>query len=330
MKPLSISLPVFADLEAAAKRIAPHALQTPVLESARLNTLLGRRVLFKAECLQKTGAFKYRGACNFLLQLDTAAKARGVVTFSSGNHAQAIAAAAHLFGISATIVMPEDAPRIKIENTRFYGATVVLYNRVTESREAIAHALAEEKGLTLVPPFDHPWTIAGQGTTGLEFAQQVADLATSLDALLIPCSGGGLTAGCALAFETLSPATQIFCVEPEGFDDTRQSLATDKRVAIELPQHHTDCDALMVPQPGELTFALNQRLLRGGWVANDTQIHQAMRLLMEHLKLVVEPGGAIGLAALLANKSLDKRGETVGIVLSGGNVDPDLLRRVLA
>lgn len=330
MNTLSPRLPVFADLEAAAERIAPHVLQTPVLESPRLNALLRRRVLFKAECLQKTGAFKYRGACNFLLQLDAAAKARGVVTFSSGNHAQAIAAAAQFLGISATIVMPEDAPNIKLESTRFYGATVILYNRATESREAVAQGLAEREGRTLVPPFDHPWTIAGQGTVGLEFSQQVADLGSTLDAVLIPCGGGGLTAGCALAFETLSPNTALFCVEPQGFDDTRQSLEAGTRITLDVANTTTDCDALMLPQPGALTFSINQHLLRGGLVVSEDSVHRAMRLLLEHLKLVGEPGGVVGLAALLEEALPAEAFPTVGVVTSGGNVDPSLLGRVLA
>lgn len=313
---------------AAHERIRPHIRRTPLLESVFLNDLLGARLLFKAEVLQKTGAFKYRGAVNFLAQLVQSEQVRGVVSYSSGNHAQALAAVAHVFGIPATIVMPEDAPQIKIEGTRYYGAKVVLYNRQTENRVEIAEKIVEQTGAILVPPFDHPWIMAGQGTVALEILEDLDQLQATTDQALIPCSGGGLTAGCATVFRALSPATHVFAVEPEGYDDTQRSLEAGSRLEIS-PHQATLCDSLALTCPGELTFEINKALLNGVFTADDKLVRQAMQLAFQHLKLVVEPGGAIGLAALLSGKH-EIKGQTIVVVLSGGNVDPALFSAVLA
>jgi threonine dehydratase len=314
------TLPVFEDIVKARIRIAGKALVTPLLESPVINTRSGGRVLLKAESLQKTGSFKFRGASHFIARLDEQTRKQGVVAYSSGNHAQAVSAAAQQAGVPAVIVMPEDAPRVKIEGTRFYGAQIVFYNRLTQSREEIAATIAEESAAVLLPPYDHPFTMAGQGTVGLELVEQAAALDEALDAVLIPCSGGGLAAGCSIAMKAQSPHTAIYCVEPTGFDDTARSLAAGRRVFIEEPGGATICDALMLPTPGELTFPVLLANLQGGLVVTDTEVQQAMAIAFHHLKLVLEPGGAVALAAVLSGK-LDCRGKTVGVVLSGGNVD---------
>jgi len=313
------ALPTFAEVAAAALRLKGQAVVTPLLESPALNAEVGGRVLLKIETVQRTGSFKFRGAFNRISQIPRAERRTGVVAYSSGNHAQGVAAAAAILNVPATIVMPADAPAIKVDNTRAYGAEVVFYDRHGESREAIAEDIAAAKGATIVRPYDDPAIIAGQGTCGLEIAEQAANAAVALDALLVCCGGGGLVAGCALALAERSPATQIFCVEPEGFDDTGRSLAAGRRLA-NAPGAESFCDALLAPTPGELTFAINRRLLAGGLAVSDDEVARAMSYAFRTLKLVVEPGGAVALAAVLSGR-YDARDKAVAVTLSGGNVD---------
>jgi threonine dehydratase len=316
----TLPLPRLGDIEAAAERLAGWAVTTPLLHSPALDERVGARVLIKPETLQRTGSFKFRGAYNKISQLTQADRAAGVVAYSSGNHAQGVAAAAALLGVEATIVMPADAPSIKIDNTRAYGAQVRLYDRAVESREAVASAIAQDRGATLVRPYDDPDIIAGQGTVGLEIARQAAARGVEMDAALVPCGGGGLIAGVATALAALSPRTAVHGVEPEGFDDTARSLAAGKRLSAD-PAARSFCDALLVPTPGELTFQVNRRLLKAGLAVSDAQVAQAIAYAFRTLKLVVEPGGAVALAALLSGP-FPAKGATIAIVLSGGNVDP--------
>jgi len=313
------ALPTFAEVAAAALRLKGQAVVTPLLESPALNAEVGGRVLLKIETVQRTGSFKFRGAFNCISQIPPAERRAGVVAYSSGNHAQGVAAAAAILNVPATIVMPADAPAIKVDNTRAFGAEVVFYDRHGESREAIAEDIAAAKGATIVRPYDDPAIIAGQGTCGLEIAEQAANAAVALDALLVCCGGGGLVAGCALALAERCPATQIFCVEPEGFDDTGRSLAAGRRLA-NAPGTESFCDALLAPTPGELTFAINRRLLAGGLAVSDDEVARAMSYAFRTLKLVVEPGGAVALAAVLSGR-YDARDTAVAVTLSGGNVD---------
>ena len=322
-------IPDFADVEAAARRLAGHARRTPLLADTPLDRLTGGRILLKLETLQHTGSFKFRGAWNRLAQLDDAQRAAGVVAFSSGNHAQGVAEAARRLAIRATIVMPSDAPRVKMQNTRDLGAEVVEYDRVHESRERIAARLAEERGATLVPSFDDPDIIAGQGTVGLEIAEQAADLGLTLDEVVVCCSGGGLTAGIAIALAKLAPQAGLWTAEPKHYDDHRRSLEAGRRLRNEPGVPASICDALLAPMPGELTFAINQPLLRGGLAVSDDEVRHAMAFAARTLELVVEPGGAVALAAVLTGQ-LETRDRTVAVVLSGGNVDDGLLAAVLA
>ena len=317
----------FADIEAAAVRLRGHAVETPLVESPALNDHLGARVLIKLETLQRVGAFKFRGAYNRLVQLNADQRTRGVVAFSSGNHAQGVALAAKLLGMPALIVMPSDAPSVKVAATRGYGAEVQLYDRLTESREAIAAEIAASRGAIVVPAFDDPHIIAGQGTAGLEMMRQVQAAGATLDIALAPVSGGGLLAGVSEVVKTLSPATEVWGVEPAAFDDLARSLATGERVTIK-PAGRSLCDALESPAPGEITFPMLKKNLAGAVGVTDAEVTEAMRYAFGVLKLVVEPGGSVGLAALLTGK-IPARGKTVGLVLSGGNVDPDLFARVL-
>lgn len=319
--------PRYADIEAAAARLAGQAVETPLLESAALNAKTGARVFLKVESLQRTGSFKFRGAYNRISQIPEAARDAGVVAYSSGNHAQGVAAAAALLGLPAVIVMPADAPEIKIANTRGHGAEVVLYDRHKEEREAVAEAIAAARGATLVRPYEDPGIIAGQGTCGLEIARQAESAGVALDALLVCCGGGGLTAGCALAFAERSPRTKVYTVEPQAFDDTARSLKAGRRLGND-PAARSFCDALLAPTPGELTFSINRRLVTAGLAASEEEVAAAMAFAFRTLKLVVEPGGAVALAALLAGK-LETEGKAVAAILSGGNVDPALYRRVL-
>ena len=317
----------FADIEAAAGRLRGHAVETPLVESPALNDHLGARVLIKLETLQRVGAFKFRGAYNRLVQLNADQRTRGVVAFSSGNHAQGVALAAKLLGMPALIVMPSDAPSVKVAATRGYGAEIKLYDRLTESREAIAAEIAASRGAIVVPAFDDPHIIAGQGTAGLEMMRQVQAAGATLDIALAPVSGGGLLAGVSEVVKTLSPATEVWGVEPAAFDDLARSLATGERVTIK-PAGRSLCDALESPAPGEITFPMLRKNLTGAVGVTDAEVTEAMRYAFGVLKQVVEPGGSVGLAALLTGK-IPARGKTVGLVLSGGNVDPDLFARVL-
>src|SRR5262245_17850407 len=294
-------LPTFAHVQAAAERLKGYAVLTPLLESTALNKRLGFRLLVKAEPLQRTGSFKFRGAFNRLVQLDEAERRRGVVAFSSGNHAQGVAASAEILGIPATIVMPADAPAIKIANTRGYGAEVVFYDRYRDDREAITARIAQERRAAIVRPFDDPDIIAGQGTIGREVFSQLAQLGPAADLLLSPCGGGGLISGIALAMSELTCKTKIHAVEPAGFDDTGRSLKAHARQR-NAPDARSICDALLSPMPGELTFALNDRLLAGGLAVTDEEVLAAMGYGFRELKLVVEPGGAVALAAALSGK----------------------------
>ncbi len=317
----------FADIEAAAARIEGHAIETPLIESPALNERLGGRVLMKLETLQRVGAFKFRGAYNRLVQLSADERKRGVVAFSSGNHAQGVALAARLLGMPALIVMPSDAPAVKVAATRGYGAEIKLYDRLKESREAIAAEIAGSRGAVVVPAFDDPHIVAGQGTAGLEMMRQAAALGASFDTMLAPVSGGGLLAGISEVVKTLSPATEIWGVEPAAFDDLAQSLKAGERVTIK-PTGRSLCDALESPAPGEITFPMLKKNLAGAVAITDAEVTDAMRYAFSTLKLVVEPGGSVGLAALLTGK-VASRGKTVGLVLSGGNVDPELFAQVL-
>jgi threonine dehydratase len=326
--PAAARLPTFDDIVRAARRLQDVAYRTPLLRADALDERVGGRVLVKAECLQRTGSFKIRGAFNRVSELKEAGSAdAGVVAFSSGNHAQGVAAAARLVGIPALIVMPGDAPRLKIDNTRRLGAEIQFYDRWTEDREAIAAQVARDRGAMLVPAYDDPGVIAGQGTVGLELAAQARELGMNLDAVLVPAGGGGLMAGTALALATESPGTQIYSAEPEGFDDHARSLAAGARVT-NAPEARSICDALMAPKPGRITFAINQELLTGGVVATDGDVIVAMEFAFRELKLVLEPGGAIALAALLAGR-IDAKGRTIGLVLSGSNIDRESFSRLL-
>ncbi len=320
--------PTAADVALAAQRLAEFAAHTPLLHAPLLSAHTGGTVYLKAENLQIGGSFKFRGACNRLVQLDTSARARGVVAWSSGNHGQAVAIAGTKLGIPTTIVMPKDAPRLKIENTKRAGAEIVFYDRHTESREEIGRRLTAERGATLVPSYDDRDVIAGQGTTALEIVTQLAQRSGApLDALLVPCGGGGLIAGCAIAAQNVSPHTKVYAVEPDGFDDTARSLVSGRR-EHNAADAATACDALMAPTPGTLTLPINQRLLAGGLSVTDAMVFRAIAYAWRELKLVIEPGGAVALAAIL-NNLFDCRGMTVVVVLSGGNVDADVYDRAL-
>ncbi len=300
------------DVRDAAARLDGVAHRTPVLRSRTLDGLVGAEVHLKAECFQRGGAFKFRGAYSLISTLDAAERAAGVVAFSSGNHAQAVALASQLLGVRAAIVMPQDAPALKLAATRGYGAEVVLYDRYVDDRAATAHELAAERGAVLVPPFDHPLVMAGQGTAALE----LLDEAGRLDALLAPVGGGGLVAGCATVAAALDPGIQVIGVEPEAGDDTRRSLAAGHRVEIPVPR--TIADGQQITAPGELTFPIVQRLVSEVVLVSDGELLDAMRFAFDRLKIVLEPSGACGLAALLAGR-VDP-GERCGVILSGGNV----------
>ena len=323
-----MSAPPFAisyqDVVAAAGRLRGVAHRTPVLTSRTLDERTGARVFLKCENLQRMGAFKFRGAYNRIVQLDDAARARGVVAFSSGNHAQGVALAARLLGVPATIVMPSDAPRAKVAATAGYGAEIVTYDRATMNRGAIAAELAAERGATVVPPYDDPFVMAGQGTVGLEVAEDVPDL----DVVLVCTGGGGLLSGCATALSRDRPAVRIYGVEPEAGDDFAQSFARGERVTIAVPR--TIADGQRTTTPGELTFPIVRARCAGILTTTDAEIEAAMRFAFERLKLVLEPSGACALAALLAGRLPEARGRRIGVTLSGGNVDAALFARVLA
>ncbi|MBI4724464.1 MAG: threonine/serine dehydratase [Rhodomicrobium sp.] len=320
-------LPTIDDIADADLRIRPFAVETPLLEWAVLNDRLEARVLCKAETLQRTGTFKFRGAYNRISRIDRNEFPGGVVACSSGNHAQGVAEAARLCGIEAVIVMPSDAPLMKIARTSQAGAEVVFFNRETEDRNAIALDLCEKLNAAFVPPFDDPYVIAGQGTVGLELARQAVAMGAEPDAVLVPVSGGGLTAGVALAVKDRFPAAEVYCVEPKGFDDYRRSLAAGTRQRNDRSSGSI-CDALLIPEPGELTFAMNKDRLAGGLVVSDHDVREAIAFAYREMKLVVEPGGAAALAALLSG-AFHAKGRTVAIVLSGGNIDPQLFAEII-
>ena len=322
-------LPVgHADIDAAARAIAPFVVRTPLLSPPVLGERVGAKVFVKPEVLQRTGSFKFRGAFNKLSSIPANARGGGVVAFSSGNHAQGVAAAAQILNMRATIVMPADAPLAKRERTKALGAEVVLYDRDREDREAIARDIAGKRGATLVPPYDDPMVIAGQGTVGREIAEDLAALGIDPDVVVVPVSGGGLVAGVATAIKARFPKAMVMSAEPEGFDDHARSLRAGKREAHGA-SGRTICDALMALTPGEITFAINSRLLAKGVTASDAEVVAAVAFAFRELKLVVEPGGAVGLAAVLAGH-VEARGKNVVIVLSGGNVDADLYAKLIA
>ena len=320
-----MSIPTFADVEAAAARIAPYAIRTPLLENAELNARTGGRVFLKPEMLQRTGSFKFRGAVNTVLQIPQERRAGGVVAFSSGNHAQGVAAAAQIFGLPATIVMPKDAPPPKIAGTRRLGAEVIFYDRLTDDREAIAQEIVERTGATLIQPFDNAMVVAGQGTAGLEIVADAKALGVTLDMVLSPVGGGGVVTGIALAISGTSPGTKVIGVEPERFDGMRLSLAAGERTmapggALSI------ADALMAPMPGQIPFALAKNLVSEIVAASDADLEKAVSFAVQKLKLIVEPGGAAGLAALLAGR-FDIKNKAIAVVLTGGNGDIAMVAR---
>lgn len=322
---MSISL---IDIQRAAERIRGSAVRTPLLEASSASALTGARVFIKPEVLQRTGSFKFRGAMSRLALMTDDERRRGVVAFSSGNHAQAVACAARDLGMPSVIVMPSDAPALKISNTRGFGAEVMLYDRLREDRVAIGKKLAAERGLVLVPPFDDYHVMAGQGTIGLEIAEDAAWLGIQLDYVLTPCSGGGLAAGIATALSALSPKSRVIAVEPENYDDLVRSFAAGERVA-NRPGPLSICDALMVDMPGALTFPVLQNARASAVAVSDEEALRAMAHAFFEMKLVVEPGGAVALAAVLSGK-VDVKGRTIAVVLSGGNVDAGMFSRALS
>ncbi len=315
-------------IEAAATRLKPYLAPTPILQNPVLNEIAGRQVLLKAECLNVTGSFKIRGALNRILCIPESQRHTGVIAMSSGNHAQAVAQAARWLALKATIVMPSDAPKIKRLNTERLGATVVPYERKTQDREALAQRLAEQTGATLVHPYDDPLTMAGQGTCGLELARYAIANKQTLTCVAAPCSGGGLIAGVGAAIGHHFEGAELYAIEPAGYEDHHYSLQQQQRVHL-TEQPPTLCDALQAPTPGEHTFAINQRQLAGALSVTDQQVLEAMKFAAQQLKLVLEPGGAAALAALLAGKLPVGTG-AMGLVLSGGNVDPDVLTTALS
>ena len=311
-------------ITAAAARLAGRARRTPLLNAPLLDQIAGRRIWVKAECLQWTGSFKFRGGWSALSALAPAVRARGVIAFSSGNHAQGVALAAQMHGVPVVIVMPSDAPGVKIANTRAYGAEVVLYDRATDDRDAMGDALAQARGLTLIKPYDDAQVIAGQGSVGLEIAEQAAKAGIDRADVITCCGGGGLTSGIALALEAKAPGLRVRPAEPTGFDDVARSLASGS-VQRNALASGSICDAIVTPQPGALTFPILQRLCGAGLVVTDDEALQAMALAFAHLRIVLEPGGAVALAAALFHATT----ETVICTASGGNVDPGLFADVL-
>ena len=305
-------------IRAAADRLHGHVRHTPLLTSPALDALAGRRVWVKPECLQHTGSFKARGAWAAISALPEADRARGVTAFSSGNHAQGVARAARAYGVPAVILMPSDSPRMKIDNTRALGAEVVLYDRARDDRDALGDRLARDRGLTLIRPFDDPEVIAGQGTVGLEIAADLPD--GTRGTVLVPCGGGGLTSGVALALAAEAPGLTVRPVEPEGFDDVARSLVSGRIERNDRSTKGALCDAIITPAPGDLTFPIMARLCGPGIVVSEVQALAAMQLAFAHLKLVAEPGGAVALAAALFHGDA-LTGDDVVVVISGGNVD---------
>jgi threonine dehydratase len=319
----TLVLPTYDDVIAAAKRIEGHAHKTPVLTSRTVDREWGAEVFFKCENFQRMGAFKFRGAFNALSKFDATQRKQGVVAFSSGNHAQGIALSARLLGIPATIVMPHDAPAAKVAATREYGATVVVYDRYNEDREAIGRRLAEEQGLTLIPPYDHPDILAGQGTAAKELFEEVG----ALDALFVCLGGGGLLSGSALATRALAPQCKLYGVEPEAGNDGQQSLRSGRIVKIETPK--TIADGAQTQYLGQYTFSIIQRDVDDILVASDAQLVDAMRFFAERMKMVVEPTGCLGFAAA-REMAAQLKGQRVGVIISGGNIDLTAYAKLLA
>lgn len=319
-------LPTAADVEDATRLLAGKAIPTPLLPAPLLDTA-GARVFLKCEIFQRTGSFKFRGAYNCIARIPAERRVAGVVAFSSGNHAQGVAAAAKLLGVPATIVMPADAPALKRKRTEALGATVVLYDRERESREEIAVRVARERNATLVPPYDHPHVIAGQGTVGAEICSDLAVMGLTPDIVVAPASGGGLVAGIALAVKEIHPAAHVIAAEPVGFDDHARSFRSGRRERNEQLSGSI-CDALLAPMPGEITFEITRRHVGEAVSVSDDEVRAAIAFAFRELKFVLEPGGAVALAALLAGK-LDITGKTAVIVLSGGNVEPALFASMI-
>lgn len=317
-----------ADIEAAARAIDGVAVKTPVLESPLLNAALGCRLRVKAEPLQITGSFKFRGAYNAISRIPEARKAAGVVAFSSGNHAQGVAAAASMLGLPAAILMPADAPKTKVRLTKDWGAEVIPFDRFTQSREEMGAKLCADRGATLIKPYDDPLIMAGQGTLAREAVQACLEGGWTPDLFLSPAGGGGLIAGCSTAVKALSPTTQVYSVEPAGFDDTARSLVQGAKVAND-PKARSICDALLAPEPGDLTFRVNRETLTAGLAVTDEEALTAMAVAFRYLKLVIEPGGAVALAAVISGK-LDVKGKRVLVVASGGNADAEVFTEALA
>lgn len=325
---MTAAAPTAAGVRDAAARIKGAAIVTPLLENEWLNERAGGRVLMKAESLQHAGSFKFRGAMTRLSRLSPDTRARGVLAYSSGNHAQGVARAARLYGTSSVIVMPKDAPALKAAQVRAYGGEIVFYDRYTEDREAIGGAIAAERGLAIAPPFDHVDTIEGQGTVALEAAHQAEAMGAAFDAFLVCCGGGGLTAGCATILEEISPATEIMIAEPAGFDETWASIRAGERLKAD-PSARTICDALASPSPGALTFPILKRRVRQGFAVTDAEVLETLVWAFKYLKLVLEPGGAAALAAVYHRK-LRPAGGVIGLTLSGANVDPPLFADALS
>ena len=321
-------LTTFEDITAAARTLYGYSIATPLLTNKVLDDLLDARVLIKCENLQLTGSFKFRGAFNKISQVTKTKSTKSFVAWSSGNHAQAVAAATSMVGGKAFIVMPSDAPQVKISGTKYYGADITFYDRNTEIREDIGKQIADEKGATIIPPYDDKYVIAGQGTTGLESCAQALAMDVTPDVALIPCGGGGLIAGCGIALRKQFPDISIHPIEPEGFNDTALSLELGKRVQNKSG-HTSFCDALLAPTPGELTFKINSQILGPGKTVTDNEITSAMSFAINYLKLGTEPGGVAALANLLADRESYK-GKTILIVLSGGNADPSTLHLALS
>ncbi len=317
-----------SEIEEASQRLKSIAIKTPLFESLELDKKVGGKIFVKPECIQITGSFKIRGAYNLMSQLSTKDASNGVVAFSSGNHAQGVALAGQILNIDTTIVIPEDAPSSKIENTIKLGGKVILYDRYKENREEIAKNIANDTGATLVPSYDHKDIIIGQGTVGLEIIEQAKSKNTSIDQVLICCGGGGLSAGSAVSIKAISPKTDIYLIEPENFNDTERSFVNKRRISNEIGKQSI-CDALLADTPGELTFKINNKLAAGVLTVSDEEVKEAMRFSFQHFKMVVEPGGAVALAAALSRK-IEFSGKISVIVLSGGNVDSDLFNQIQA
>ena len=323
----SKSYPTVFDIQAAEDRLSDQVIQTPILESSQLNEQLGCRLLLKAEALQRTGSFKFRGAYNKISQIPTHQRFKGVVAYSSGNHAQGVAAAAQIFDLPATIVMPSDAPDIKIQNTRSYGADIEFYDRKIGNRVKMAKRISDETGGLLIPPYNDPDIIAGQGTIALELIRQSEELNVKLDIVMGPSSGGGMMSGCSLVLKHYDPRVMLYCVEPENYDDIAQSLACGQRMKLKS-KRHSICDALLLETPGDLTFQILKELNVGGLVVSDQATVHAMLVAFQAFKIVLEPSGAIALAAALEQK-INLKGKTVAVICTGGNVDPSLFQKAL-